>query len=102
MAFMKRLEIELWALGFAAGVSALLWPGASQPNPSESLTLSAVQVRAESAAYLDAEPDALAVARDGTRWSATDGDSTAWLDARGRLLEVHFAAPGGRSAPPAW
>ncbi len=90
---MKRLKIELWSLGFAAGVTALLWPGSETQNNNDSLCLTESQARAESAAYLHGSPRAQ-LEHDGTRWSVTDGETTAWLDARtGQLLEVRFSPP---------
>ncbi|MEM9462476.1 MAG: hypothetical protein AAGF11_50475 [Myxococcota bacterium] len=89
---MKRIKIELWSLGVAAAVMALL--AGSQPG-HESLNsryLSADRARAEVAGYLEAEPRYAHLNTAAHRWSVSDGQSVAWLDARsGELLEVEFA-----------
>jgi hypothetical protein len=86
MASMKRVMTDLIALGFAAVVT---WSLAGAQSDS---TLDETSARTEAAAYLSAAP------RDAKRvddqWIVTDGDETAWLDARsGELVEIEFAAP---------
>jgi hypothetical protein len=84
MARMKRVMTDLLALGFAAVVT---WSLASMPSDT---TLDEATARTEAAAYLSAAPrDAKQV--EG-RWVVTDGDETAWLDAKsGELVEIEFA-----------
>jgi hypothetical protein len=94
MAFRKRLETDLLALGIAAAVTALLTLPTERPNPRDSNHLSAAQARAESAAYLDGPASEARLHRAAGRWAVTDGRTTAWLDARtGELVELSFAAP---------
>lgn len=92
MAFMKRIQVELLAMGFAFGAMALFAGHNPAPDRSDSKHISERQARAESAAYLDAQPTQAHLHRDSRRWQVTDGHTTAWLDARsGELLEVEFA-----------
>lgn len=91
---MKRCKIELLSLGFAAAILALFADRAPVSPASNSRELSSREAMAESTHYLEGTPSASRYHRSVTRWSVTDGESTAWLDARtGELVEVEFAAP---------
>lgn len=94
MAFMKRLETDLLALGLAAAATALLAVPIERPNRIDSKYLSVSQARAESAAFLDGPASEARLHRAAERWAVTDGHTTAWLDARtGELVELSFHAP---------
>ena len=87
---MKRIKIDLLAFSFAAAVMALAMPIETR-NATDSKPLSASQIRAESALYLDGPVRKVRFHRATERWSVTDGHTTAWLDARtGELLEVEL------------
>lgn len=88
MAFVKRIQVELLALGFAFGAMALFADHAPTSG-SDSNYLSEQQARAESALYLDAPATTAHLDRATRRWQVTDGRTTAWLDAQsGELLEI--------------
>lgn len=90
---MKRAKIELWSLGVAAAVTALFAGSMSEHYSSNSEYLSSNQARVEAASYLDEAPQNAQLDRTTHRWSVSDGQSTAWLDARsGELLAVEFEA----------
>jgi hypothetical protein len=90
---MKRIRIELLALGFAAATTALLAEHRPSQECRESGYLNAGQARAESALYLEAPPTHARLDRATRRWMVTDGHTTAWLDARsGEVVEVSFEA----------
>jgi hypothetical protein len=98
MAFMKRIQIELLALGFAAATMALFADHGARSKPIDSRWLTDRQARAESALYLDAPPTHARLDRAAGRWAVTDGSTTAWLDARsGELLEVELDARLGHT-----
>ena len=87
---MKRIKVDLLALGFAAAVMALAMPIETR-NAKDSNPLTVAQIRAESALYLDGPVRKARFHRATERWSVTDGQTTAWLDARtGELLEVEL------------
>jgi type IV secretory pathway TrbL component len=86
MAYMKRMLTDALALGLAALVT---WSLAATPSDA---VLDEASARTEAAAYLSAAPRDAERVED--RWVVTDGDETAWLDARsGELVEIEFAAP---------
>jgi hypothetical protein len=88
---MKRIKVELLALGFAAALTALLTVPIEPPNIGDSKALTVVQICAESAIYLDGPVKDARFHRATGRWAVTDGHTTAWLDARtGELLEVEL------------
>lgn len=88
---MKRIQVELCAMGFALGVMALFADRAPCEDSMNSSQLSEAQARAESAAYLDATPSDARLEQVTGLWWVTDGRSTAWIDARsGELVEVRF------------
>lgn len=94
MAFRKRLQTDLVALGLAAAATALLAMPTERQDPRDSSRLSAAQARAESAAFLDGPASEARLHRAAGRWAVTDGHTTAWLDARtGELVELSFEAP---------
>lgn len=95
MAFMKRFKIELWSVGFALSVLALFAERAPSQESCDPSALSATQVLAESALYLDGA--AREARYDGTshRWQVTDGRDVAWLDgATGELVEIELSPRG--------
>lgn len=104
---MKRIQVELLALGFAFGTMALFADHAPPSdrgaprgadgvadhgaNRMDSMCVSEPKARAESALYLDGPVTQAHLDRDHARWQITDGRTTAWLDARsGELLEVEL------------
>lgn len=88
MASMKRLPTDLVALGLAAAVSF----GLLADGQLKAVSLSEAGARAEAAAYLSSAPQRAELVAE--RWVVTDGDETAWLDARtGDLVEIEFAPP---------
>jgi hypothetical protein len=94
MASMKRIQIELLALGFATATMALFAERMTPSNPMDSSCLTDLQARAESTLYLDAPPTHAHLDHATGRWAVTDGHTTAWLDARsGELLEVELEPP---------
>lgn len=84
MARMKRGMADLLALGFAAVAT---WSLVSMPTDRG---LDEAAAKTEASAYLSAAPrDAQRVA---DQWVVTDGDETAWLDAKsGELVEIEFS-----------
>ncbi|MCH9682429.1 MAG: hypothetical protein K0V04_13410 [Deltaproteobacteria bacterium] len=94
MAFMKRCQIELMALGVAtAGVALFAGPTtrATGPNSPE---LTASQAGAEAASYLEHTPQSAQWDRDSQRWSVTDAHDTAWIDGQsGELVAIEFGEP---------
>lgn len=91
MAFMKRLETDLLALGIAAAATALFAVPFEGKNRIDSKYLSVSEARAESAAFLDGPVSEARLHRAAGRWAVTDGRTTAWLDARtGELIEVEL------------
>ncbi len=94
MASKKRIGTELLALGFAAAITALFADHADHSNTKDSHILSQAQARAESAPYLEGPVQDVRLHRAAERWAVTDGDTTAFLDARtGELREVSFGPP---------
>jgi hypothetical protein len=94
MASMKRIKTELLALGFATATMALFADHTPAQKYRNSSYLADFQARAESALYLDGPATQARVDRTTGRWAVTDGQTTAWLDARsGDLLEIEFRAP---------
>lgn len=97
MAFLKRLKIELWSVGLALAVVALFAERKSENEPFDSSYLSESQIRLEAAHYLEGVPREARADRVRHRWVVSDGESTAWLDARsGELLEVRFGVTFAR------
>lgn len=93
MPAMKRIKTDLLALGIAAAVTALVVDRADPENASEFKRMTRSEACAESALYLDGPVTDVRFHRAADRWSATDGRTTAWLDARtGELLEVELHA----------
>jgi hypothetical protein len=91
MASMKRIKIDLLALGLAAATMTLFADHADPRNNTDSKRLTPAQARAESARYLDGPAVDTRLHRAAGRWAVTDGSTTAWLDARtGELLEVEL------------
>ncbi|MCA9712172.1 MAG: hypothetical protein KDK70_40420 [Myxococcales bacterium] len=87
---MQRVRVELWSLGIAAAVTALL-AGSVERGSTQRDLLTVEQARAEAAVYLAETPQGARLDGATKRWAVTDGRSTAWLDARsGELLEVEF------------
>ena len=86
---MKRIKVDLLALGLAAAVTALFADRADAEKPRDSKMMTSVQACAESALYLDGPVTDARLHRAAERWAVTDGRTTAWLDARtGELVEV--------------
>jgi hypothetical protein len=91
MAALKRLKVDLLALGLAAVVTTLIADRAEDEKPRDSKVMTSAQACAESAAYLDGPVSEARLHRAAQRWAVTDGRTTAWLDARtGELLEVEL------------
>jgi hypothetical protein len=92
MTHRKRLKIELWSLGFATAVTALFAGPVPDQKYPDSQCLSAKRARGEAADYLEAPPIRARFDQVSRRWSVSDGQTTAWLDARsGELIEVEFS-----------
>lgn len=86
---MKRIKVDLLALGLAAVVTVLFADRADSEKPRDSKGMTLVQARAESALYLDGPVSDARLHRTAQRWAVTDGRTTAWLDARtGELVEL--------------
>lgn len=98
---MKRIKVDLLALGLATVVTALCADRAEPEKPRDSKVMSLAQAHAESAPYLDGPVSDARLHRAAERWAVTDGRTTAWLDARtGELVEVELhpsraSGPGG-------
>ncbi|MCX4241151.1 hypothetical protein [Paraliomyxa miuraensis] len=96
---MKRIQVELLAVGFALGAMALFADHASPLKSNDSMWLTEAQARGESMLYLDGPVEDARFDRVTGRWRVTDGQDTAWLDARsGELLEVELD-PGPSRSP---
>lgn len=88
MAFMQRWRIDLVAVAIAAVVTVPLVPDGGVLRITESTAA------LEAADYLGDVPQYAEL--EGDRWMVSDGEDTAWLDARtGALVEIEFA-PGDR------
>ncbi|MEM7156905.1 MAG: hypothetical protein AAF799_28905 [Myxococcota bacterium] len=91
---MKHLLIESVSVGIAMIGVLLLHPMTASSNVENHTSLSESRAQQESALYLDNEPQSAHFDLSSKRWSVTDGESTAWLDARtGELVEIEFGAP---------
>jgi hypothetical protein len=91
MAALKRLKVDLLALGLAAVVTGVIADRAGVEKPRDSKVMTSAQACAESAVYLDGPVSDARLHRAARRWAVTDGRTTAWLDARtGELLEVEL------------
>ena len=81
---MKRLSVDLVALAIACTSLVAL---AAQSRTA----LDEGAAKSEAESYLASSPQHAALV--GERWAVSDGDDTAWLDARtGELVEIEFAA----------
>lgn len=97
MTHRTRLKIELWSLGLATAVTALFVGRAPEQKAPNSRCLSAAQARVEAADYLEAKSLDARFDQATRRWSISDGQTTAWLDARsGELVEVEFRSVSAR------
>jgi len=89
MAVMQRWRIDLVAVAIAAAVTMPLIPDGGAARITEAMAA------IEAADYLDDVPQYAAL--EGERWRVSDGDDTAWLDARtGALVEIEFAPSTAR------
>lgn len=80
---MTRISVDLVALAIACTSLVVL-------GFQSRTTLDEGDARTEAQSYLSASPQHAALV--GERWAVSDGDDTAWLDARtGELVEIEFA-----------